>query len=128
MQLRQIINFDQNDHQFTTKNEKGGSRSIRWGNPTLAKGSERGTRGLRHTTGISGANSAGEAMPPIYCYDSSAGDEENFQIKPSWVEGLPKVRGGYGCPTVEIYDSFALAARLCIQICEQMQMSHIFQQ
>ena len=50
-------------------------------------------------------------MPPMYCYDSSAGDEENFQIKPSWVEGLPKVRGRYGCPTVETYDSFASVSK-----------------
>ena len=49
------------------QNKKGGSRSIRWGDPTLEEGSERGTRGSRHTTGIYGANAAGEAMPPIYC-------------------------------------------------------------
>ena len=32
----------------------------------LEKGSERGTRGSRHTTRIYGANAAGEVMPPIY--------------------------------------------------------------
>ena len=84
-ELRRIINFDETDHPFTTQNEKGGSRSIRWGDPTLAKGSERVTQGSRHTTGIYGANAAGKTMPPIYCYDNSAGNEENFQIKPSWV-------------------------------------------
>ena len=68
---------------------------------------ERGTIGSRHTTGIYGANAAGEEMPQIYCYDRSAGDEDNLQIKPSWVEGLPKMRGRYGCTTVETYDSFA---------------------
>ena len=73
----------------------------------LEKGSERGTRGSRHRTGIYGANEAGEAMPPMYCYDSSARDEENFQMKLSWVEVIPKVRGRYGCPNVETYDSFA---------------------
>ena len=104
--LRRIINFNETDHPFTTQNENGGSRSIRWGDPTLAKISERGTRGIRHTPGIYGANAAGKTMPPIYCYDNSAGDEENFQIKPSWVEDFPKVRGRYGCPNVETYDSF----------------------
>ena len=106
-ELSRIINFDEAEHPFTTQDEKGGSRSIRWGDPNLAKGSERGTRGSRHTTGIYGTNGAGGAMSPIYCYYSSAGYEENFQIKPSWIEGLPKVRGTYGCPTVETYDSFA---------------------
>ena len=81
-ELRRIINFDETDHPFTTQNEKGGSRSIRWGDPNLAKGSERGTQGLRNTTGIYCANATGEAMPPIYFYNSSAVDEENFQIKP----------------------------------------------
>ena len=96
---RRIINFDETDHTFTTKNEKGGSQYIRWGDPTLSKGSECGTQGLRHTTGIYGTNSVGEAILPIYCYNSSARDEENFQIKPSWDKG--------GCTTVETYDSFA---------------------
>ena len=44
-------------------------------------------------------------MPPVYCFDSSAEKDVNFQVKPSWVEGLPKVRGKYGCPTTETYES-----------------------
>ena len=39
-ELRRIINFDETDHPFTTQNERGGSRYIRWGDPTLAKGLE----------------------------------------------------------------------------------------
>ena len=66
-ELRRIIKFDETDHPFTTQNERGGSRSIRWGDPILEKGSERGTQGSRHTTVIYGANTAGEAMPPVYC-------------------------------------------------------------
>jgi len=118
-ELRRIIHFDETNHPFTTQNEKGGSRSIRWGDPKLAKGSERGTRGSRRTTNIYGSNTAGEAMPPIYCYDSSAGDQENFQIKPSWVQGLPKVRCRYGCPTIESYDSFS---SVCRSICTDEQL------
>ena len=56
-------------------------------------------------TGIYGSNAAGEVMPPVYCFDSSAENNENFQVKPSWVEGLPQVRGKYGCPTTETYES-----------------------
>ena len=44
-ELRRIIDFDEINHPFTTQNEKGGSRSIIWGDPTLAKGSEPGTQG-----------------------------------------------------------------------------------
>ena len=69
-------------------------------------GTEKSTRGSRHTTGIYGANAAGEVMPPLYCFDSSCANEENYQVRPEWVEGLPTVKGRYGCPTTESYDSF----------------------
>ena len=105
-ELRRIVNFDETDHPFTTENDKGGSRSVRWGDLKLGKGTERGTRGSRHTTGIYGSNAAGEAMPPVYCFDSSAANIENYQVKSTWVDGLPKVRGKYGCPTTEDYESF----------------------
>ena len=49
-ELRRIVNFDETDHPFTTENDNGGTRSVRWGDPTLGKGTERGTRGPRHTT------------------------------------------------------------------------------
>ena len=45
-------------------------------------------------------------MPPLYCFDSSATNEEKYQVRPEWVEGLPIVRGRYVCPTTESYDSF----------------------
>ena len=56
-------------------------------------------------TGIYGSNAAGEVMPPVYCFDSSTENNENFQVKPSWVEGLPQVQGKYGFPTTETYES-----------------------
>ena len=54
-------------------------------------------------TGIYGSNAAGEVMPHVYYFDSSAENNGNFQVKPSWVNGLPQVRGKYGCP--ETYES-----------------------
>ena len=36
-ELRQIVNFDKTDHPFTTENDEGGSRSVRWGDPNLEK-------------------------------------------------------------------------------------------
>ena len=70
------------------------------------KVTERSTRGSRHTTGIYGSSAAGEVMPPLYCFNSSATNEENYQVQPDLVEGLPRVRGRYGCPTTESYESF----------------------
>ena len=46
-------------------------------------------------------------MPPVYCFDSSDANIENFQIKSAWVTDIPKVRGKYGCPTTEEYESFS---------------------
>ena len=46
-------------------------------------------------------------MPPVYCFDSSAANVENFQIKSAWVTDLPKVQSKYGCPTTKEYESFA---------------------
>ena len=60
---------------------------------------------LINTTGIYGSNAAGEVMPPVYCFDSSADNQENFQVKPSWVNDLPQVRGKCDCPTTETYES-----------------------
>ena len=51
VEKRRIVNFDETDHPFSTVCDKGGSRSVRWGDPKLAKGTEKSTRGARHTTG-----------------------------------------------------------------------------
>ena len=45
-------------------------------------------------------------MPPLYCFDTTTDIEENYKVKAEWVDGLPTVRGQYGCPTTESYDSF----------------------
>ena len=71
----------------------------------LLKGIEWSTRGLRHTTWIYGSITAGEVMPPLYCFDSSVTNEESYQVRPDWVKGLPRVRGKYGCPTRKSYES-----------------------
>ena len=102
--MHRIINWDETDHPLSTQNDKGGSRAIQWGDSSLPKGTNVGCRGSHHTTGIYGANTAGEPMPPVYCFDTSASVEDNFQLKHSWVDVLPKVCGRYGCPTVEKWD------------------------
>ena len=44
-------------------------------------------------------------MPPIYLFDSSTDNIDNFQVKLTWVQGLPKVYGKYGLPTTKTSDS-----------------------
>ena len=103
--LRRIINFDETEHTLSTVIDRGGSRALRWGDKSLPLGTERSTRGNRHTTGIYAADAGGEILPPVYCFDSGAGNKENFQVKFAWVDGLPTVRGRYGCPTTETWQS-----------------------
>ncbi len=46
-------------------------------------------------TGVYTRNAAGEALPPMYIYDSSAKSAANFQVKTKWFDGLPTVVGKY---------------------------------
>ena len=50
-----------------------------------------------------GTTGAYEVIPPLFIFDSKAKQVENQKIKTEWVEGLPRVRGRYGCPTTEEY-------------------------
>ena len=75
-----------------------------WSNPS--KGNWASNKGIAsYNRYIYGTTAAGEVMPPVCFFDSGAVNEENFQVKPSWVEGLPKVWGMYGCTTTETYES-----------------------
>ena len=38
IEKRRIINFDETDRSFSTVPERGESRSMRWGDPAIAKG------------------------------------------------------------------------------------------
>lgn len=51
-------------------------------------------------------NALGEVLPPMFIFDSSVMDSENFLIMDKWVKDLPAVRGKYGCPMEEDYSSF----------------------
>ena len=94
------MNFDKTDYPFSTVNDKGGSQSVRWGDPNLTGCTTKGTRESRHTTGIYGSNADGKDMSPIDCFDSSAASYDNYQVKPSWVSGLSVVRGKYGSDNI----------------------------
>ena len=66
-------------------------------------------KSARHVTGAYATNSAGEALPPFYIFDSSAKLDENFWVMVGWLEGLP-VTGRFGCPT-EVESSSFYAVR-----------------
>ena len=88
---RRIINFDETDHPFSTQGDNGGSRTSVYSDPNFPSGSTRGIRGVRYTTGIYESTAAGEIMPLVYIFDTSAKRTENFKVKELLVSDLPKV-------------------------------------
>lgn len=96
---RRIINMDETHHDLSITTEKGGPRSTMYHNPNLQRGYKRTVKAGRHVTGVYATNAAGEALPPMYIFDSSATMEKNFRVKVSWLEGLPTIEGRFGCPS-----------------------------
>ena len=96
---QRIINMDETHHHLSITTEKGGPRSTMYHNPNLQRGYKRTVKAGRHVTGVYATNAAGEALPPMYIFDSCATMEKNFRIKVSWLDGLPTVEGRFGCPS-----------------------------
>ena len=96
---------------------------MRWVDPKYAKGTEKSTRGSGHTTVIYGSNTAVEVMPPIYCFDISSDNSDNFQVKSTWFQGIPKLSGKYGCPTNNTCDSSLYVSNIGYTDKELMQKS-----
>jgi len=96
---RRFINMDETHHDLSITSEKGGPRSTMYHNPNYQRGYKPSTKAGRHVTGVYATNAAGEILPPMYIFDSSATVEDNFRVKVSWLEGLPSIEGRFGCPT-----------------------------
>lgn len=103
---RRIVNMDETHHDLSITGDKGGTRSVTYHNPTFQRGPKRGVKSSRHVTGVYATSSAGEALPPMFIFDSGAKIEENFRVKMSWLDGLPTITGRFGCPTVVESSSF----------------------
>ena len=68
--------------------------------PTLTPSliaAERATRGAAATSpAVFAVNGAGEVLPPLIIFSSSAEKEENLAIQDGWVASFGKIRGKYG--------------------------------
>jgi len=95
---RRIVNMDETHHDLSITGDRSGPRAVTYHNKNLQRGSKRGVKSTRHVTGVYATNAAGESLPPMYIYDSSAQNEVNYQVQLQWLEGLPSVSGRYGCP------------------------------
>jgi len=69
---RRIINMDETHHDLSITGDKGGSRSLVYNNLTLQRGYKKTVKPGRHVTGVYATNAAGEALPPLYIFDSGA--------------------------------------------------------
>ena len=82
---RRIINMDETHHDLSITTEKGGPRATMYHNPNLQRGYKRTVKAGRHVTGVYATNAAGEALPPMYIFDSGATFDMNFRLKVSWL-------------------------------------------
>ena len=109
---RRIINMDETHHDLSVTGNKGGSRAVSYHNPAFQRGANRGVKSARHVTRAYATNLAGEALPSMNIFDSSAKCDENFRVKVDWLVGLPTVEGSFGCPTnVESASFYAVRPR-----------------
>ena len=77
---RRIINMDETHHDLSITGDKGGSRSLVYNNPTLQRGYKKTVKPGRHVTGVYATNAAGEALPPLYIFDSGAKIDSNCRV------------------------------------------------
>jgi hypothetical protein len=106
---RRILNMDETHHDLSITSERGGPRSIMYHNAGLQRGFKPGTKAGRHVTGVYATSAAGEALPPMYIFDSSATTDKGYRVRVSWLDGLPSVEGRFGCPSrVESGSFFAV--------------------
>ena len=109
---RRIINMDETHHDLSITGDKGGSRTLVYNNPSLQRGYKKTVKPGRHVTGVYATNAGGEALPPLYIFDSGAKIETNYRIKLSWLDGLPIVTGRFGCPDrVEVASFYSVRAK-----------------
>ena len=85
-------------HNLSITGDKGGSWSVVYHNPDYQSGCKQSVKAGRHVTGAYATNAAGgDALPLMYIFDSGAKLEQNFRVKTKWLEGLPAIRGRFGC-------------------------------
>ena len=92
----QSIKYDETELRLGSDKDSSGSRSKTHTNPRLHRSGTRCTRSSGHVTGGLAVNGAGELLPPLIIFSSSAEKEENLAIQDGWVASFGKIRGEYG--------------------------------
>ena len=98
--------MDETHHDLSVTGDKGGPIALVYHNTDFQWGFKRTVKAGRHVTGVYATNAAGEALPPMFIFDSGAKIEDSFRVKLSWLEGLPVTTGQFDCPTIVETASF----------------------
>lgn len=93
-------------HDLSITGDKGGSRSVAYHNPNYQRGYKQTVKAGLHVMGVYATNAVGKALPLMYIFYSGAKLEQNFQVKTTWLEGLPIIKGRFGCPELIEESSF----------------------
>jgi len=96
-QMRRIINVDETN--FSLDGSDGGRGGRPANTITISNAARPGTGQNKSSISSSlmlGSNSAGESMPIHIMFASKAKEEQNYQINPEWILGIPRVRGIFG--------------------------------
>ena len=93
---RRNIVFDETELRLGSDKDASGPRSRTHTNPRLNRGGSRHTRSSGHVTGGFAVTGAGEFLPPLILFSSSAENEANYAVKDEWVATFGKTKGKYG--------------------------------
>jgi len=91
-----FISFDETEFRLGNDRDVGGTRAGTYTNNALNRGGARSTRSNNHVTGGLAVTAAGEFLPPLVIYSSSAEKEENMAVNDEWVASFGKTKGKYG--------------------------------
>ena len=92
---RHIV-FDETEFRLGNDRDVGGTWSGTYANSSLNCGGARSTHSNRHVTGGLAVTAAGEFLPPLIIYSTSAEKEENYAANNEWIVRLGITKGKYG--------------------------------
>ena len=90
------IVFDETKLRLGSNKDASGPRSRTHINPRLNCGGSHHTRSSGHVTDGFVVTGAGEFLPPLILFSSSAENEANYAVKDEWVATFGKTKGKYG--------------------------------
>ena len=101
-----FVMLDETHHRYSSKGNKGGQTELRFACPSFPRVGDRVVGSVHHTTGVYAFNLRGDPLPPLYIFDTSSKNTDNYKIDSKILVGLPVVSGRYGQDKVHTFPSF----------------------